>query len=153
MSTTFVSEVSPNGGTKTITTTVTPVATVTTTTIVEPHLKPHQPLALTDAIAAAALTLDTKKQDKEAFVGLFPSLVEDIITEVQSFQDYDEGAIAWFKEVRHDNTEPFSPNDFSVTCSQYLFCYLLRCSCPVVVAGVQLPRRCVSHDTGHISAT
>ena len=95
MASKVVSETAADGTVTTVTAVTTATATVTTTTVIQPNA------ATSSSHAAAPVVLDaeTKKQDRDAFVGLFDTLVKEVIDEVRSFGDYDEVAIAWFKEV------------------------------------------------------
>lgn len=88
------SETAADGTTTTVTTVTTAAATITTTTVVQPHV-----VSTPKSDAVAGVDAETKKKDRDAFVGLFDTLVKDIIDEVRAFGDFDETAITWFKEV------------------------------------------------------
>ena len=43
---------------------------------------------------------EQKKQDRDAFMALFPTLVNDVMASVAAYSDFDSGAVQWFKTVR-----------------------------------------------------
>jgi hypothetical protein len=92
MSATVTSETSALGTSTTVATVVVPSGTIRTTTVFQPNLAA--------GVNTTFQVKSNKEQDRDAFVALHASLVDEIIAEVRGFGDYDEGAIAWFKEVR-----------------------------------------------------
>eukprot|EP00042_Codosiga_hollandica_P002957 m.12698 g.12698 ORF g.12698 m.12698 type:complete len:440 (+) comp17633_c0_seq2:30-1349(+) len=90
MASSITTETCPDGSTVTTTTTVTSVATITTTTTMRPHAPATH--------HAQGHQQHSKAQDKDAFVAIYHSLAEEVITEVKQFGDFDAGAIQWFKE-------------------------------------------------------
>lgn len=53
---------------------------------------------ISPAASGYSISAEAKKKDRESFLALFPSLVEDVLNEARGYGDYDAGALHWFRE-------------------------------------------------------